>query len=101
MTLPRTPTETHRGSDGQPWFEQYLPAPEATKRIRILGRKRTVFLKVDQQGHVDEKTYFPIMGSIRTTRAQAMKFVEDSYKHFTERGALVHLVWCDNCLFVG
>lgn len=96
MALPTTPIETRPG-----WFEQYLPAPEATKRIRILGRKRTVFLSVEQRGRTCEEKYFPILGSIRTTRAAAMDFVEKNYKGFTDRGALVRLSWTDTCMFVG
>lgn len=100
--LNRTSIETREG-----WFEQYLPAPEACKRIKSLRRNRdtkkarAVFLKVEQRGHTDAEHYFPIMGNVKVGAAAACEFVTNNYKSFTERGALVHLVWCENCLFVG
>lgn len=100
--LSRTPVETREG-----WFEQYLPAPEACARIKTLARNRQtkrarrIFICVEQRGRTDETHYFPISGNIPTTRSDAIKFVTDAYKGFTERGAVVRLVWCENCLFVG
>jgi len=101
-TLTRTPIENRPG-----WFEQYLPAPEACKRIKALARNRqtkkarTVFLHVEQHGRTDDEHYFPISGNVKIGRAGAIEYVEEAYKSFTERGALVHLSWCDTCLFVG
>jgi len=102
MELTRTPTETRPG-----WFEQYLPAPEAAKRIKALARNRqtkrtrSVYLSVEQRGRTDETHYFPVMGSVKVGRTAAIRFVEQNYKNFTERGALVRLVWCEDIVFVG
>lgn len=105
-TLSREPVQSRLGSDNTPWFEQYLPHDEAVKRIKTLARNghkknRSVFLTINQEARTDENHYFPVMGSVRVTADIAVRFVEDAYKNFTERGALVHLSWCDTCVFIG
>lgn len=89
------------------WFEQYLPAPAAIKRIKSLRRNRetkksrSVFLTIDQRGYTDPTHYFPINGTVKVGARAAIRFVTDAHKNLTERGAHVKLVWCDTCLFVG
>lgn len=100
--LSRTPVASHGD-----WFEQYLPAPEAIARIKILqrnkagGKARAVFIVVEQKGRTDDERYFPISGSVKVPVQVACDYVHDSYRNFTERGALVRLSWCGTCLFVG
>src|SRR4051812_9847952 len=102
MALSTQPTETREG-----WFEQYLPAPEAAKRIKSLRRNRqtkkarSVYLHVEQRGHTDEASYFEITGNVNVGPRAAIKFILDAHRNLTERGAHVKLVWCDSILFVG
>lgn len=97
------PTLVSVSSSKAKWFEQNLPMADAIKKIHTLGRKRTVFLMVNQQAPsaANPDQYWPVHGSVKINRAIAEKFVADSYKHFDKRGALVHLHWTDNCIFVG
>lgn len=90
-------------STGANWYAQDLPLAEAVKRIHTLGRKRTVFLCVNHQAPnaTKEDSYWPVYGTVKVNRAVAEAFVQSAYEHFDKRGALVHLSWCDNCLFVG
>lgn len=92
--------DTRGGTD---WYEQSLPLADALKKIRTLGKKRTVFLHVNHQAPdaTNPDLYWPVAGTVKVSRAVAGAFVADAYQHFDARGARVKLVWCDTCLFVG
>lgn len=100
--LNRNPVEVREG-----WFEQYVVPSEAPKRIRGLtknratGKNRAVYLSVEQKARTEGDRYFPVLGSVNVGCTAACKYVEDAYKNFEARGALVKLVWCDSIVFVG
>jgi hypothetical protein len=85
------------------WFEQYATPEAAAKRIMTLSNGRKVFLRVGQEARIadDDSRYFPVSGNVAVGRAVAIAYVQDAYKGFADRGAMVQLVWCETCLFVG
>lgn len=81
----------------------FTPA-EAIKYIKNLrGKNKWIFISVGQHAPIkdDPDHYFPVIGNVKVTREVAMKFVDDTYSNFADRGAVVRIGVLDNCVFIG
>lgn len=86
-------------------FEVQVTIAEAIKIInredRVKGR--AFFLRVNQDAPIEGKPdyYFPVVGNVEVSKRAAIKFIQDQYKYFEDRGARVSICALDKCIFIG
>lgn len=85
-------------------FNEALPLEVAIRRIKSYrGKNKTLFLSCSQQAPIAEREgyHFLIYGSVRVTHKAAITFVQEAYRNFADRGALVAIRELDRCVFIG
>lgn len=86
-------------------FELVLTIAEAITVLNREGKTKGTrfFVQVNQHApiHGEAGYYFPVMTNIKVSKKDAVKFIQDAYKNYENRGARVRVRALDKCVFIG